>query len=66
MCNKKRKKLKFAKFSLQKQKNLPNFGRFFFDKGLDRFEEKASFVTEGVQGYDESSANGGRKSPFIF
>jgi hypothetical protein len=66
MCNKKRKKRLFVKFSLQKQKNLRKFRRFFFDRGLGRFEEKASFATEGVQRYDESSANGGRKSPLIF
>ena len=32
------------------------------DKGIGRFEEKAAFATEGVHRYDESSANGGRKS----
>ena len=34
-----------------------------FDKGIGRFEEKATFATEGVQRYVDSSANGGRKSP---
>ena len=29
-----------------------------FDEGIGRFEEEASFATEGVVTYDESSANG--------
>jgi hypothetical protein len=32
-------------------------------KGIGRFEEEALFATEGVQKYDESSANSGRKRP---
>ena len=31
--------------------------------GIGRFEEEASFATEGVVTYVESSANGGRKRP---
>ena len=38
----------------------------WFDKGIGRFEEKATFATEGVHRYDESSANVGRKSPLNF
>ena len=36
---------------------------FSLTKGIGRFEEEASFVTEDVQRYDESSTNGGRKRP---
>ena len=32
-------------------------------KGIGRFEKEASFVTEGVQRYDESSTNGVAKRP---
>ena len=33
-----------------------------YEKGIGRFRGEASFATEGVVAYDESSANGGRKS----
>jgi len=33
--------------------------------GRTDLERKASFATEGVQGYDESSANGGRTKTLI-
>lgn len=33
-----------------------------FDKGIDRFEKKLSFVTKAVYTYSESSTNGNRKS----
>ena len=34
-----------------------------FIKGIGRFEEEASFATEAVFTYSESSANSGRKRP---
>ena len=38
---------------------------FQFDRGIVRFEENLSFVTEAVYTYSESLANGKRKSPSI-
>ncbi len=68
MCNKNRKSEKNANIRLQKTKkeavsNAKLRPLLKFDKGIVRFEEKAAFATEGVHRYDESSANGGRKSP---
>ena len=34
--------------------------------GIDRFEEKALFATEGVETYSESRANGARKVERLF
>ena len=38
----------------------------FGSPGIDRFEEKALFATEGVEIYSESRANGARKVERLF